>query len=42
VASVASSVPQTPAMERAEAVPAPVIADEFAATNGELHEAEGA
>ena len=37
-ASVPSSVPPTPAMEQAEAVQEPVIADEIATTNGDAHE----
>lgn len=37
-ASGASSVPPTPAMEKADAVPEPVIADEITTTNGEPHE----
>ena len=36
-ASVPSSVPPTPAMEKAEAVPEPMIADELPTTNGEPH-----
>lgn len=37
-ASVPSSIPPTPAMEIAEAVQEPVIADEIATTNGDTHE----
>merc|ERR1712098_132472 len=37
-ASVPSSIPPTPAMDMAEAVQEPVIADDVAATNGESHE----
>jgi CCR4-NOT transcription complex subunit 3 len=37
-ASVPSSVPPTPAMEIAEAVQEPMIADEIATTNGDAHE----
>ncbi|KAI9874313.1 MAG: general negative regulator of transcription subunit 5, partial [Watsoniomyces obsoletus] len=37
-ASVPSSVPPTPAMETAEAVQEPMIADEIATTNGDAHE----
>jgi CCR4-NOT transcription complex subunit 3 len=37
-ASVTNSVPQTPAMENVETVPSPVIADEIATTNGDIHE----
>ncbi|RMZ77780.1 hypothetical protein DV737_g4236, partial [Chaetothyriales sp. CBS 132003] len=36
-ASVPSSVPPTPAMDKAEAVREPVIADEIATANGERH-----
>ncbi|RMZ89973.1 hypothetical protein DV736_g2806, partial [Chaetothyriales sp. CBS 134916] len=36
-ASVPSSVPPTPAMDKAEPVPEPVIADDIATTNGEPH-----
>ena len=36
-ASVPSSVPPTPAMEKAEAVQEPLIADEMVTTNGEPH-----
>ena len=40
-ASVPSSVPETPAMENAEAVPEPVIADDTVTTNGQgLEDAE--
>jgi CCR4-NOT transcription complex subunit 3 len=37
-ASAPSSIPPTPAMERAEAVQEPVIADDAAATNGDAHQ----
>lgn len=37
-ASASSSVPPTPAMDKAEAVQEPMIADQVAATNGEAHE----
>lgn len=36
--SVPSSIPPTPAMEKSEAVQEPVIADEIATTNGDVHE----
>jgi len=38
VASVPSSIPPTPAMEKAETVQEPVIADELPTTNGEGHD----
>ena len=37
-ASMPSSIPPTPAMEKSEAVQEPVIADELPTTNGEAHE----
>ena len=37
-ASVPSSVPPTPAMEKAETVQTPIIADEIPVSNGEVHE----
>jgi CCR4-NOT transcription complex subunit 3 len=39
-ASVPSSIPPTPAMEKSEAVPEPVIADEIANTNGDTRDEE--
>ncbi|KIY02850.1 uncharacterized protein Z520_01315 [Fonsecaea multimorphosa CBS 102226] len=36
--SIRSSIPPTPAMEKSEAVQEPVIADELATTNGDVHE----
>ncbi|EXJ89844.1 hypothetical protein A1O3_02911 [Capronia epimyces CBS 606.96] len=38
VASVPSSVPPTPAMEKSETIQEPVIADELPTANGEAHE----
>jgi CCR4-NOT transcription complex subunit 3 len=40
--SVPSSVPPTPAMEKAETIPTPVIADEALSTNGEVFETKDA
>ena len=36
--SVPSSVPPTPAMDKAETLPVPLIADELSATNGDIQE----
>ena len=36
--STTNSVPQTPALEMAETIPAPVIVDELSATNGHMQE----
>ena len=38
VPSMPNSVPQTPAMEKAETIQTPVIVDEVPATNGDMHE----
>ena len=40
-ASVLSSVPPTPAIDKADTVPEPLIADEIPTTNGESHEDHG-